>query len=84
MAFSPLRGWNTHSCLHGLVRSNPLLMEVRAPGKAPQEHQQFWTRFGEEVSAVPGVRSVAIGGLLGAACALLASRLINQELAIRS
>ncbi|HEU0139796.1 MAG TPA: ABC transporter permease [Bryobacteraceae bacterium] len=46
----------------GLVRSNLLMTEVRAPGKAPQEHQQFWTRFGEQVSAVPGVRSVALAG----------------------
>jgi predicted permease len=46
----------------GLVRNNLLLMDVRAPGRTPQQYQQFWTRFAEQVAAVPEVGSVALAG----------------------
>ena len=46
----------------GLVRENLLLMDVRGAGKTPQARQQFWTELTRRVSALPGVRSVALAG----------------------
>jgi predicted permease len=46
----------------GLARENLLLMNVRPAGKTPQARQQFWMELTRRVSALPGVRNVALAG----------------------
>ena len=46
----------------GLPRESLLLMDVRASGETPQQRAQFWPRLTEDLSALPGLRSVALAG----------------------
>lgn len=46
----------------GLARENLLLIDVRPSGKTPQAWHQFWTELNRRLSAMPGVRSVALAG----------------------
>jgi len=46
----------------GFARENLLLMSVRPAAKSPQSRLQFWTEVTRRVSALPGVRSMALAG----------------------
>lgn len=46
----------------GLARENLLLMDVRPTGTTPQARQQFWVELTRRVSALAGVRSMALAG----------------------
>ena len=46
----------------GLRRENLLLMDVRPAARSPQARQQFWTDLTRRVSALPGVRGMALAG----------------------
>jgi len=46
----------------GLTREHLLLMDVRPAARSPQARQQFWTHLTGRVSALPGVRSMALAG----------------------
>jgi predicted permease len=46
----------------GVARENLLLMDVDAPGKAPETKLQFWMELTRRVSGLPGVRSMALAG----------------------
>ncbi len=46
----------------GLARESLLLINVHASGGSLQKRQEFWTRLTEKMSALPGVRGVALVG----------------------
>jgi len=46
----------------GLARENLILMDIYRTGKTPEVSQRFWMRLSGQVSALPGVRSIALAG----------------------
>jgi len=54
--------WNLGTADLGFARENLLLMSVRPAAKSTQSRLQFWTEVTRRVSALPGVRSIALAG----------------------
>lgn len=46
----------------GLARENLLLTDVQSSGKTPQARQKFWTEVTRRLSAIRGVRNIALAG----------------------